>query len=203
MFKHIITATILALAPLSLQAATINLTDLDLIPQTPVYAGGGDLTFENGRIPILSDNTNVTLDGFADSQLLLSFVGAASNSNLVSISYDTNNAEQFDVTALGDNGDDMFELLLERSSFNLSSASVGLGPNAIIRFTSDEFDFTQDAPFDFFATSNLVDYTGVRFAATSLFAEPMPTVPLSPAALFMITGLAGLGWVGRRRKARA
>ena len=198
MIKPIITAAIMALTPLCVQASTINLADLNLIPQAPVYTGGGDLTFENGRSPILSDNTNVVLDGFADSQLLLAFVG--SPADLISIAYDANNAEQFDVSAVGDNGNDTFELLLERTSFRLNSPSAGLGPNAIIRFTSDDFDFGQDAPFSFFANAGDADYTDVRFSATSLFAVPTSVVPLSPGLVFLITGIAGIGLLGRWRK---
>jgi len=199
--KNVITAAALALAPLSASAATIDLAALDLIPQTPVYTGSGDLTFEGGRVPILSDNTNVVVDGFTGSQLLLAFV--ESSSSVVGLSYNATNDEQFDVIAVGDNGDNMFELLLERGSFNSSDPDIGLGPNAIIRFTSDDFDFSQDAPFAFFESGNLIDYIGVTFEATSLYAIPAPVtpVPLSPSMLFLMTGIAGLGWVGMRSTA--
>lgn len=198
MFKQFIGAAVFALAPFAAQASTINLADRDLIPQTPVYSGAGDLEFQGGRVNVLSDNTNVKLDGFADSQLLLTFSDTLAN--LISISYDANNAEQFDVTAIGDNGDDTFEMLLERSSFRFSGPSLGLGPNAIIRFTSDGFDFSQETPFSFFASNPDPDYFGVEFTATSLFAVPMAVVPLSPGLLFLITGIAGLG-LTRLRKA--
>jgi hypothetical protein len=91
---------------------------------------------------------------------------------------------------------------LERCCNGLPIGTVGIGENAIIRFTSDDFDFSGSDPLSFFADNLDPDdnwfLASTDFTVTSL-ESTLAAVPLPASLPLLLIGLGGLAHIGRRR----
>ena len=184
----------------SAQAAPIDLAGLGFVETTPVYSGSGGVFYDDFFALLTGDG--LFLDDFADSDVTFEFDGTGF-ADFVTVNYDFfGDFEDFDIVASGDDETDTLEFLLSRSFSDLMNGTTGLGANAIMRITSDDFDFSTFAPLDFFADNadaNGEFFASVDFTITALDSTLAP-IPLPATLPLVLAGMGGLFIVGRRRR---
>jgi hypothetical protein len=201
------TTAVLLLGTPAVQAATIDLAALGFVETTQTSSGSGGVYYDGQNGTLYNDlfPNELFLDDHPASAVFFEFdeIGMGFP-DFLTVEYDSFNGgdyEDFDIAAFGDNGSDTFEFLLKRCCNDLSNGTVGIGKNAIARFTSNAFDFSGFDPLSFFA-ANLDDEdffdASTSFTVTSL-ESTLPAVPLPASLPLLLVGLGGLAHFGRRR----
>lgn len=196
-------AAALTLAGTTVSAASLN---LDRFIEGPAVAGTGEqtLVFEFGGLfasffgPVpLPLETGAGIDFFFEGETgVFDIFEDADDDPLDPLS----SIDGYAITETGftaSSAGDMLEFLL---TLNLGDGSVGFGPNAVARFTSVDFDFSDlsagDNPFGTFSA-------GDTFALSSYAVSPLALIPLPAGLPLLLAGLAGLSLLHRRKGSSA
>lgn len=192
------------------EAAPIDLAALGFTEGAPSYSGSGGVFYDQA-IQLLTDDflNMISIDGFAGSELQFFF--DPFGPNISNVFYEpSGDFESFDIVASGETetgSGDTLEFLLSRYDSDLGNGTVGVGLNAILRITSQDFDFSTRAPFDFFDDNStdpgngfLEYFTDVNVTLTAL-DRTTPVIPLPASLPLILAGLGSFALVRRRRKA--
>jgi len=184
-------------------AAQIDLASMNLAEATPSYAGSGDTVFD---APLESFATDfffapLTLNNFAGSELDLYYDFSGSFPSELTVDYGGGDVEEFDITDFGFT-DNTLEFLLSQTSAALADPRIAVGQVGILRYTSDDFDFSVLDPLDFF-NANLIDpdFNPIFLASGDLTLTALNAIPVPAGLPLLLSGIGGM-YLMRRRKGR-
>lgn len=199
MFKQVVSvaAATVFLGTIQASAAPIDLDALLFEEASPSYSGSGDIVYDDFTGFVMTDFFNpLALDDFPGSDINLSYDLNGGGGDFADVFYDPD-LESFDIVAFGFT-DNSLEFLLSRSAFS-DEPAVGVGPDAILRVTSDLFDFSADDPLSYFS-ANADPFDGLFLASTDLTLTSLTAVPLPASLPLALAGLGALGFLARRKR---